>query len=132
MNKPNDEKPIEPPGPNEQFEQSAKALFDASVDSLDAATLSKLNQGRQAALAAAADAPRLWHRWVPAAGMATAVLVAVLVVRGPDMDDVPFAANPVQSDFELLMGDDALEMIEELDFYSWIDIAEADATDNVG
>ncbi len=126
MNKPNDEKP------NEQFEQSAKALFDASVASLDAATLSKLNQGRQAALAAAADAPRLWLRWVPAAGMATAVLVAVLVVRGPEMDDVPFASNPVQSDFELLMGDDALEMIEELDFYSWIDIAEADATDNVG
>jgi len=129
MNKPNDEKPIEP---IEQFEQSAKALFDASVASLDAATLSKLNQGRQAALAAAADAPRLWLRWVPAAGMATAVLVAVLVVRGPEMADVPFAANPVQSDFELLMGDDALEMIEELDFYSWIDIAEADATDNVG
>jgi len=132
MNEPNDEKPIGPPGPNEQFEQSAKALFDASVASLDAATLSKLNQGRQAALAAAADAPRLWLRWVPAAGMATAVLVAVLVVRGPEMADVPFAANPVQSDFELLMGDDALEMIEELDFYSWIDIAEADATDNVG
>ena len=132
MNKPNDEKPIELPGPNEQFEKSAKALFDASVDSLDAATLSKLNQGRQAALAAAADAPRLWLRWVPAAGMATAVLVAVLVVRGPDMDDVPFAANPVPGDFELLMGGDSLEMIEELDFYSWIDIAEADATDNVG
>ena len=132
MNKPNDEKPIEPPGSNEQFEQSAKALFDESVDSLDAATLSKLNQGRQAALAAAADAPGLWLRWAPAAGMATAVLVAVLVVRGPDMGGVPIAANPMPGDFELLMGDDALEMIEELDFYSWIDVAEADATDNVG
>ncbi len=131
MNKPNDEKSIEPLGPNEQFERSAKALFDESVDSLDAATLSKLNQGRQAALAAA-DAPRLWLRWVPAAGMATAVLVAVLVMRGPDMVDVPFAANPMPGDFEMLMGDDALEMIEELDFYSWIDVAEADATDNVG
>jgi hypothetical protein len=132
MNKPNDEKPIEPQGPNEQFEQSAKALFDESVDNLDAATLSKLNQGRQAALAAAADAPRLWLRWVPAAGMATAVLVAVLVVRGPGMVDVPYAASPMPGDFEMLMGDDALEMIEELDFYSWMDVAEADATDNVG
>jgi hypothetical protein len=128
MNKPNDEKTIEK---IEQFEQSAKALFDESVASLDAATLSKLNQGRQAALAAA-DAPRLWLRWVPAAGMATAVLVAVLVVRGPGMVDEPFAANPMPSDFEILMGDDALEMIEELDFYSWLDVAEADATDNVG
>ena len=129
MNKPNDQKPIEK---IEQFEQSAKALFDESVASLDAATLSKLNQGRHAALAAAVDAPRLWLRWVPAAGMATAVLVAVLVVRGPDMVDEPFAANPMPGDFEMLMGDDALEMIEELDFYSWIDVAEADATDNVG
>ena len=126
MNKPNDEKP------NEQFEQSAKAWFDDSVASLDAATLSKLNQGRQAALTAAADAPHLWLRWVPAAGMATAVLVAVLVVRGPGTVDVPFTANPMPSDFELLMGDDALEMIEELEFYSWIDVAEVDATDNVG
>ncbi len=126
MNKPNDEKSIE------KFEQSAKALFDESVASLDAATLSKLNQGRQAALAAAEDAPRLWLRWVPAAGMATAVLVAVLVVRGPGMVELPYTVNPMPSDFEMLMGDDALEMIEELDFYSWIDVAEADATDNVG
>jgi len=132
MNKPNDEKPIEPPGPNEQFEQRAKALFDDSVASLDAATLSKLNQGRQAALVAATNAPRVWFRWVPAAGMATAALVAVLVVRGPGMVDVPTTANSMPGDFEILIGDDALEMIEELDFYSWIDVAEADATDNVG
>jgi hypothetical protein len=35
-------------------------------------------------------------------------------------------------DFEMLIGDDALEMIEELDFYSWMDVTETDATDNVG
>lgn len=126
MNKPKDK---EPKG---QFEQRAKALFDDSVASLDAATLSKLNQGRQAALAAAANSPRVWLRWVPAAGMATAALVAVLVVRGPGMVEVPYTANPMSGDFEILMGDDALEMIEELDFYSWIDVAETDATDNVG
>jgi len=126
MNKPKDK---EPKG---QFEQRAKAVFDDSVASLDAATLSKLNQGRQAALAAAANAPRVWLRWVPAAGMATAALVAVLVVRGPGMVEVPYTANPMPGDFEILMGDDALEMIEELDFYSWIDVAETDATDNVG
>ena len=71
MNTPNDEK---------QLEQSAKALFDDSVERLDGATLSKLNQGRQAAIAAAAavGTSRHWLRWAPATGIATAALVAVI------------------------------------------------------
>ena len=125
MNTPNDEK---------RLEQGAKALFDDSVGQLDAATLSKLNQGRQAALAeaAAAGMPRQWLRWAPATGMVTAALVAVIVLRGPAVDDVPLASDPTPTDFEILMGEDALEMIEELEFYSWIDVAEMDATDDVG
>jgi hypothetical protein len=124
MNTPNDEK---------RLEQSAKALFDDSVEQLDAATLSKLNQGRQAALAeAASGTSRQWLRWVPATGMATAALVAVIVLRGPAVLDVPLASDPTPTDFEILMGEDALEMIEELEFYSWIDVAEMDATDDVG
>ena len=35
---------------NEELQAQAKALFDNSVDGLDAATLSRLNQGRQKAL----------------------------------------------------------------------------------
>ena len=123
MNTPNDEK---------RLEQSAKALFDDSVEQLDAATLSKLNQGRQAALAEAAGTSREWLRWVPATGMATVALVAVIVLRGPAMLDVPLASDPTPTDFEILMGEDAIEMIEELEFYSWIDVAEMDATDDVG
>ncbi len=125
MNTPNDEK---------QLEQSAKALFDDSVERLDGATLSKLNQGRQAAIAAAAAAgtSRHWLRWVPATGIATAALVAVIVLRGPAAVDVPLASDPTPTDFEILMGEDALEMIEDLEFYSWIDVAEMDEMDNVG
>ena len=125
MNMPNDDK---------RLEQSAKALFDDSVERLDAATLSKLNQARQAAImeVAAAGTSRLWLRWVPATGMATAALVAIIVLRGPAAIDVPLAADPTLTDFEILMGEDALEMLEELEFYSWIDVAEMDATDNVG
>ena len=125
MNTPNDEK---------QLEQSAKALFDDSVERLDGATLSKLNQGRQAAIAeaAAVGTSRLWLRWVPATGIATAALVAVIVLRGPAAIDVPLASDPTPTDFEILMGEDALEMIEDLEFYSWIDVAEMDEMDNVG
>ncbi len=125
MNTPNDDK---------RLEQSAKALFDDSVERMDAATLSKLNQGRQAAIAevAAAGTSRQWLRWVPATGMATAALVAIIVMRGPATVDVPLAADPTPTDFEILMGEDALEMIEDLEFYSWIDVAVMDAMDNVG
>jgi hypothetical protein len=124
MNTPNDD---------ERLEQSAKAAFDDSVDRLDAATLSKLNQGRQAALAEIAASPgRQWLRWMPVTGVATAALVAVLVFRGPEQSIEPFESDPIATDFEILIGDDELEMIEELEFYSWIDMADLDSADNVG
>ena len=125
MNTPTDDK---------RLEESAKALFDDSVARLDAATLSKLNQGRQVALAELADESpaKQWVRWMPATGVATAALVAIVVLRGPAEVVVPIAADQSITDFEILLGEDALEMIEELEFYSWIDIAELESTDNVG
>jgi hypothetical protein len=125
MNTPDDDK---------RFTESARVLFDDSVDKLDAATLSKLNQGRQAALAeaAATGSARQWQRWMPATGVAAAALLAVVVLRGPAPVDIPDTENPTVTDFEILMGDDALEMIEELEFYNWIDMADLEATDNVG
>ena len=122
------------PTNDKRLEENAKALFDDSVARLDAATLSKLNQGRQAALAELADESlaKQWVRWMPATGVATAALVAIVVLRGPSQIDVPFASDPTINDFEILIGDDALEMIEDLEFYSWIDIADLESTDNVG
>ncbi len=125
MNTPKDDK---------QLEQSAKALFDDSVARLDAATLSKLNQRRQAAIAKLADGSpaRQWVRWMPATGVATVALLAIVVFRGPADIDVPIVSDPTITDFEILLGEDPLEMIEDLEFYSWIDLADLDSTDNVG
>ncbi len=125
MNTPKDDK---------RLEQSAKALFDDSVARLDAATLSKLNQGRQAAIAELADESpaRQWVRWMPATGVAMVALVAIVVVRGPAEVDVPIASDSTITDFEILLGEDSLEMIEDLEFYSWIDLADLESTDNVG
>ena len=60
------------PFDEEQLRAEAKALFDDSVERLDAATLSRLNQGRQKALQEiSAGAPAgQWARWVPAGGLA--------------------------------------------------------------
>lgn len=116
---------------DEQIAREAKALFDASVDELDAATLSTLNQVRHRALEDA-QSPRSewmrWMRWVPAAGVASAALIAVMVaLPGPSEVEVMPAA---MADMEILLGEDSIEMLEELEFYSWLDMTVA--SDDVG
>ncbi len=116
---------------NEPRENRAKELFDDSVNRLDAATLSRLNQGRQAALDAAQGSRPVgvWGRWVPATGVAAAALVTVIVMRGPDAVDLPSASV---TDFEILLEGESLEMLEDLEFYSWLEASDLDANDNVG
>ncbi|MDX1518073.1 MAG: hypothetical protein R3288_14600 [Woeseiaceae bacterium] len=138
MNTPSDKDPTrsdnnEPDG-DKQFAAQATALFDDSVDRLDAATLSKLNQRRQSALAKAGGAQpgHAWLRWAPASGLAAAAVVAVMMMQGPGVTDIPAMPDTAATDFEILLGDEQLEMIEEREFYSWIDMADEDVFDNVG
>lgn len=107
---------------DEKLAQDAKTLFDASVDGLDGATLSTLNQSRQRALEELKSSPTRWMRWAPAAGVAAAVLLAVMVtLPGPNQVEVMPTAI---SDMEILLGEESIEMLEELEFYSWMDMAE--------
>ena len=110
---------------DDAFERQAKATFDESVDKLDAATLSRLNRGRHEALAELQRPGYRWSQWMPATGVAAAVLVAVILLQSPSgVDDFPDAANV--TDMEILLGEDSIEMLEELEFYSWIDTADID------
>ena len=101
---------------------TAKKLFDDSVEQLDAATLSKLNQARQRALSELGSAtPRhAWSRWAPAAGIATAAAVAILVLQQPGLDNTVIAPSTA-SDFELLLDEHELDMFEELEFFALLD-----------
>jgi hypothetical protein len=113
---------------NEQrdtFEKGLKQAFDESVDALDAATLSRLNRGRHAALAELQRPRHQWSRWVPATGAVAAILVAVVVLQSPTAIDDIAAVNSV-TDMEILLGEDSIEMLEDLEFYSWLDIAESE------
>ena len=105
---------------DEQFAQEAKALFDASVDDLDAATLSTLNQSRHRALAEAHSPRRELLRWAPAAGVAAAVLIGVMATL-PNPDSTELMPTAV-ADLEILLGEDSIEMFEELEFYSVLDV----------
>ncbi len=123
-------------GPNthddDRFESKAKELFDDSVERLDAATLSQLNQRRQAALAeASGEGSRVhWGRWLPAVGVTAAAVVAVVMMQGtPPVVELP---SDEVTDFEILLSEDNIEMIEELEFYDWLELAADDSADNVG
>ena len=110
----------------------AKALFDDSVRELDAATLSRLNQSRQLALEKAVNesATIRWKHWVPAAGVTAAAAFAVVLWTGNRPVDVLTPPSTV-SDFEILLEGDDFEMLEDLDFYRWIELDDSSAS-NVG
>ena len=57
----------------------ATALLDATADNLDAATLSRLNRARQAALAAQ---PVRWRPWTVGAGLAGAAAAMLAIAVG--------------------------------------------------
>jgi hypothetical protein len=121
------------PHRDEDLARRAKELFDDSVERLDAATLSRLNRSRQEALAELERTKPVghWVRWVPATGVAAAAVVAVVVWQGV-MTENPLPATSSDTDFEILIGEDSLEMLEDLEFYSWIDPSDLEPDGNVG
>lgn len=119
------------PGKDEAIAKQAKELFDDSVDQLDAATLSRLNQGRHQALAELQGPPAVvqWGRWIPATAVAAAAVVTVMVMRGPEVAEL----NAVTaSDFEMLLEEDGIEMFEDLEFYAVLDAVDPEASGDVG
>jgi hypothetical protein len=110
----------------EDFETRTREVFERSVADLDGATRSKLTQARHRALQEL-ERPateRQWLAWRPQA--AAAALVVVAVGAGWLFIDSPAPLSPVDaiaevSDFELLLGEDDLELIEELEFYAWLE-----------
>lgn len=108
-----------------EFAHKAGALFQQSVDELDAATSSRLNQARQAAISeVAVEKVRFgrWLPWVPATGVAAAAAVAVVMWSTSQQIEPEAAIAPLTdiSDFELLLDEDGLEMLEDLEFYAWL------------
>ena len=105
----------------------AKAVLDQSAEALDAATVSRLNQARHAALA---RRPARQHWFLPA-GLASAcvLLLAVLTwhtYRPGASDDAVFPKAATSGDIELVSSDDSLEFYQDLEFYAWLDAQDQD------
>jgi hypothetical protein len=120
-----------------ELERQVRNVFKASVDDLDAATLSRLNRSRQQALDAVAGRKRSgwrWTAWAPAGALAAGVLAAVLLLRAPSEIGAPaqVAATPTSPDvrqdpLELLTAGEDLDLVTEadLEFYAWVELETA-------
>lgn len=108
----------------EAMAKRARRLFDESVDALDAATLSRLNRQRHRALAGLeARASARWPLWLPATGVAAAVAMALLLWQQDGVQPLPPAV--AATDLDILMAEEELEMLEDLEFYAWLEAEEA-------
>jgi hypothetical protein len=91
-------------------------------DDLDAATLSRLNQARQTALAGL-ESPHTvsGSRWLPAGAVAASVLVATVLWLGrePGTTDTNQVAEQFE-DLDILLSDEDFELYDELEFFSWL------------
>ena len=107
---------------NDGWLERAKALLDDSADNLDAATLSRLNRARQAALAARRKGPSRWA-WSGVLAGAAAALFALAIgmhQRGAAPPSAP-SSSLQAGDIDVLTGDDDAELAENLDFYAWLE-----------
>jgi hypothetical protein len=117
------------PGEREQpsqLEDRARALFEDSVERLDARTRSKLTQARNRALdeVQTGAARRRWI-WAPAGGFALAAIVAVVMWSG----GLRSGAEPdvlALEDIDIVADSENLDMLEDVEFYTWLEDAAPD------
>ena len=115
--------------PRDPWLERSLALLDQSAESLDAATLSRLNRARHAALAQ----PHRRHWRVGLALAITGALVLALGV-GHRRGSAPAPQLPAEHASVsaggaldvLAADDDSLELTEDLDFYAWLDAQQHD------
>jgi hypothetical protein len=104
------------------LEQRSRELFEDSVDRLDARTRSRLNQARQLALGELnkGRARRYWIR-APLGGLAAAALLAMVLMNNQETTVPPQeGATLTFDDFDIVADSDSFEMLNEVEFYSWL------------
>jgi hypothetical protein len=105
-----------------EHERRAREHFDASVEGIDAATRSRLNRARQAAVAEVERTRHTpWRTWLPAAAAASVALLAVVLWRMPGQQPGALLVEgaPTAEVVEMLaIGDD--DVSEDPEFYTWL------------
>lgn len=135
--------PAPAPAASQAWVLRARRLLDESTQQFDAATLSRLNRARQAALEP--HAPRRGMDLLRALGLgAVTAGLALVLWRGGSLPERPAdpavgavppaltatpaaerSAVPVAApDFDLLVDPESYAVIEDLEFYAWLQAEE--------
>ena len=106
---------------DQELQQRARDALNERAEELDAATLSRLTQARYSAVDAAHNAGSRWLPWriVGATAAVCAVVLTALLTGETQQTDVP--DEQIISDFDLLNIDEDLELVEEPEFYHWLE-----------
>ncbi len=108
---------------DEAFLKQSKNLLDDSVDSLDAATLSHLNQARQKALDVNRGTPRSSFLHVTRTGSlfaSFAVVAIVVFFWATTTPQQPPVLAQQYEDIEMLTADADLDLLDDLEFVGWL------------
>jgi hypothetical protein len=118
----------------QQLATAAGNLLRQSADELDAATLSRLNRARQAAVAGLGPAGTRRGWLLPAYSTAAVAMLVVAVWVGRAVGPAPTSAQMsaqtaaeapdspvVAQDLDVLLAGENPEMMEDLEFYAWLD-----------
>lgn len=111
------------PGAPDPLEERSRELFESSVERLDARTRSRLNQARQRALdEIKKGSTRRYWLGAPLGGLAAAALIALLMIRGGGEVGAPApeSGNLPLDDFDIVADTDSFELIQDVEFYSWL------------
>lgn len=106
-----------------ELERKSRAAFDESVESLDAATRSRLARARATALDGLQHRRMAWSStWLPAGAAAAAALAAVMLWQGEERSGAR-GTEPVLvalEDLDIVAGGEDLDMFDEDgEFYAW-------------
>jgi len=117
---------------DEDFARRTGTRLRESASELDAATLSRLNRARQKALDEMTGKKRVAYGWlVPAGVTALGATVVIGLWQAGGSGDTPVDFAPLTAedvtDFELLLDEGELEMIEDLEFFAWLAVEDLEA-----
>lgn len=105
----------------DKFEEKAKTLLDESLDDLSPDINRRLQQARYQALEKAKPRSR-WSFYPQAisAMLAVAVISATVIFNFNDDKLMQTELAAMETDIEVLTGNESLDLIEDLEFMQWL------------
>ena len=112
---------------SDKFLQKTRQQLDDSIEQLDAATLSRLNRARQNALQCSRQNKVFRATWIPVsltAALSLAIVAQWLWYEQPATETIATQQQISFDDLELISSNAEFELLEELEFISWLVVEE--------